>query len=75
MASFYGPGSTGRELEVAVDKPCLAMWSEDRLWLCDPTMKGRDISVSWQQREYSVNLPEGGNVEQVAPADADKPRR
>lgn len=75
MASFYGPGSTGRELEVAVDKPCLAMWSEDRLWLCDPTMKGRDISVSWQQREYSVNLPERGNVEQVAPADADKPRR
>jgi chondroitin AC lyase len=76
MASFYGPGSAGiREAEVTVDQPCLAMWSEDRLWLCDPTMKGRDISVSWKQRKYAVRLPEEGKIEQTAPEDADKPRR
>jgi len=77
MASFYKPGSTGAAPrgEVTVDQPCLAIWSKNRLWLADPTMKGRDVVVRWNQRTYSIDLPQGGRAEQVVPAATDKPPR
>lgn len=69
MTAFFAPGSAGPTRELAVDKPCLAMWTQDRLWLSDPTMKGREISVVWQQRTRSLTLPPGGRVLQIALAD------
>jgi chondroitin AC lyase len=75
MASFYEPGTTVGSVEVTIDKPCLAMWSKDKMWICDPTMEGREASVIWQGRTFPVRLPGNGMAEQVTPADAGTPRR
>jgi hypothetical protein len=60
MAAFLQPGSVGEGTTVTVDQPRLAMWLPGQLWLCDPTMKGRDLSVDWLGIRYSVRLPEDG---------------
>ncbi len=75
MASFFQPGSSGTTKELTVDKPCLAMWTEDRLWLSDPTMGGKVISITWQQKQYTAKVPGGGGIAQLTPADAGKPQR
>ena len=69
MASFFAAGSVSGARNVEVNEPCLAMWTEDKLWMCDPTMKGRDVSVRWHRREGVVRLPPGGQVRDIVPAD------
>lgn len=73
MASFFRAGSTGRAGEaIAVDEPCLAMWSEDRLWISDPLMAGGDMEVTSKKRKLSVTLPKEGKVETIVFADGGK---
>ena len=75
MAAFYAPTSAGKNRPLKVDKPCLALWSEDNLWLSDPTNHGMDVSVVWNRFERLIKLPAGGRVEQIAQVDADKLHR
>jgi len=66
MAAFYTPGDvalSGKPV-LSVDKPCLALWSEKELFLCDPTNteQGVPVQVMWRGKTYSTMLPEGGKV-------------
>ena len=66
MAAFYTPGDvalSGKPV-LSVDKPCLALWSEKDLRLCDPTNteQGVPVKVMWRGKTHSTMLPGGGKV-------------
>lgn len=65
MASFFAPGSVGNAPELSVNKPCLALWNKDAVWLCDPTMAGGEVALDWQQQKRVVKLPSGGTAAKV----------
>jgi len=61
MAAFWQADSVGEGLlMLATDAPCLALWTEGELWLCDPTQSGRGVCVEWRGRKGNVRLPAGG---------------
>ncbi len=69
MAAFYTPGKVeikGKTV-LSVDKPCLAIWSEKELRLCDPTnpKQGVAVKVMWRGKTHSITLPAGGKVLQL----------
>ncbi len=74
MAAFFGPGSAGPSKELTVDKPCLAVWTPQRLRLSDPTMQGQDISVGWQRKTRLFKLPPGNKTLPIALTDMSPPR-
>jgi chondroitin AC lyase len=61
MAAFYSPADVPIG-KLRVSRPCLAIWTEDCLWLCDPTHRGTEIAVVWKGRRYLVALPPQGAV-------------
>ena len=66
VAAFYTPGDvalSGKPV-LSVDKPCLALWSEKDLRLCDPTNteQGVPVKVMWRGKTHSTMLPGGGKV-------------
>ena len=68
-AAFYRPGvlaADGTPL-LQVDRPCLALWTDQQLWLCDPTGAGGTVEVTWQGRRSATDLPAGGWSAQVWP--------
>ena len=63
LAAFYEPGAVeDADASLRVDAPCLAMWTGQELWLCDPTHAGRMVHVEWQGKAESVQLPVGGHA-------------
>ena len=69
MAAFYSPGKVeikGKTV-LSVDKPCLAIWSEKELRLCDPAnpKQGVAVKVMWRGKTHSITLPAGGKVLQL----------
>jgi chondroitin AC lyase len=68
MAAFYGPGSIPVNGGLRVTKPCLAMWTHDRLWLSDPTNQGTELVVIWDDKKYNAVLPMGGGVKEIIPS-------
>ncbi len=64
MAGFY-KGYRGHDPSIAVSKPCLAMWSQTEMRLCDPTHKGEEVAVTWQGSPQKVRLPEAGRAAAV----------
>ena len=68
FAACYAPTGVA-EAGFGADAPCLAMWSERGLWLCDPTQEGRTAEVRLGDAVRRVDLPPGGTVLQVGPDD------
>ncbi len=63
LAVFYEPGAVeDGDSSLRVEAPCLAMWTGQDLWLCDPTHAGRMVQVEWQGKVESVQLPVGGRA-------------
>jgi hypothetical protein len=66
MAAFFSPGKVELDgkLILSVDKPCLALWSEKDLRLCDPTNteQGVPVKVMWRGKTHATMLPGGGKV-------------
>jgi len=63
LAAFYQSGAVeDSDASLRVDAPCLAMWTGEELWLCDPTHAGRMVHVEWQGKAESMQLPVGGHV-------------
>ncbi len=68
LAAFYEPGAietAGAPLRV--DAPCLALWTDRELWLCDPAHAARTVSVDWQGSRHRAELPPGGHALRVVP--------
>lgn len=59
MAAFFEQGAI--EDMLTVDQPCLAMWTHDTLWLCDPTHAGTLLSGLWRGEPFEIELPPGGH--------------
>lgn len=61
MAAFYKPGGVCEgDAKLEVNQPCLAMWDNETLWLCDPTNAGMTVDVRWKSQELKLNLPADG---------------
>ena len=71
MSSFFAPGRVGTQGGLAVDQPCLAIWSAGGLWMSDPTFKGRRVSLQWQGQSREVHLRENGDTHFVAKSSTD----
>jgi chondroitin AC lyase len=65
MAGFYVPSAGTPEMDLKVNKPSLGIWSDNELWLCDPTHLGMDISVIWKKQEFLLSLPNNGSAEHL----------
>jgi len=69
MAAFYAPDKIelNGKLILSVDKPCLAIWSEKELHLCDPTNPKKEVPVKvmWRGKTHKAALPAGGKVLQL----------
>ena len=69
MAAFYAPDevAVSGKTVLAVEKPCLALWSDKELRLCDPTntKQGVPVQVIWRGKTHSATLPGGGKVLQL----------
>ena len=69
MAAFYAPDKIELDgkLILSVDKPCLALWSEKELRLCDPTNPKKEVPVKvmWRGKTHEAALPAGGKVLQL----------
>ncbi len=69
MAAFYAAGSAsadGGDAGLRVDRPCLAMWSDESLWLCDPTHAGGRVRIATPGDSREVDLPVGGRTVRIA---------
>ena len=68
MAAFYEgcfleadkKGSPQFANSFQVDQPCLAMWTAEKLWMCDPTNQGQRVTIIWNGKSIAVDLPGGG---------------
>ena len=69
MGAFYAPAVVGTKERLQVDKPCLAIWSAGALQLCDPTHRGKEVSVTWNNRKHDVVLPPGAGIIRIDPSD------
>lgn len=70
LAAFFAPAEAGG---VCVSEPCLALWSTERLRLCDPTHEGKQLTVTWNGQVQQVDLPRhAGVVELANPSPAHK---
>jgi chondroitin AC lyase len=63
LAAFWEAGAVEADaISLRVDKPCLALWADKALWLCDPTHAGGTVSAHWQGSVLSAELPPGGRA-------------
>ena len=62
MAAFYSPGSLTmhRHKKLAVDKPCLILIAENKLYASDPTQKGGDLLVQFRNKSFHLQLRDHG---------------
>jgi len=66
MAAFYKAGQVtlSEKTILSVDAPCLALWSDKELLLCDPGNRDEAVPVKviWQGRTSFLKLPAGGKT-------------
>ncbi|WP_425396477.1 polysaccharide lyase family 8 super-sandwich domain-containing protein [Aeoliella sp.] len=65
MATFFAPGtvvcSSSTELpSLAVDRPCIAIWTTGSLQICDPTQTGGTIHGTFNGEKFMAELPPSG---------------
>ena len=60
-AAFHTAGELrSRDVDVAVDKPCIILKRRDRFWISDPTQRGCDLNIRSGKRSRTVQLPGDG---------------
>lgn len=61
--SVYKPGTVVlKNKTIHADKPCLLIVGKKQIYISDPLHEGGIINISYNKKEYQVNLPSDGTV-------------
>lgn len=70
MVSFFTPGKVSfPKGSIEVDKPCLLMFREDRLYISDPSHQGGPVRIKWNNKDVEADLPDNGITLRIAGSD------
>lgn len=66
MAAFFMPAALKNKAhDIEVDKPCLVLLRDNKLFVTDPQHSGATITIKWNGKVTEVTLPLQGETEEV----------
>jgi chondroitin AC lyase len=68
MASFFEPVSLiiSHKYHLQADRPCLILFSKNKLFVSDPVHKGETIKINFNDKVFDVLLPNDGTSSEIA---------
>jgi len=60
MGAFYAQTPTGNSSLIHVSQPCILIWNDQSIQACDPTHRGHQLEVTFDNQTLQFDLPKNG---------------